>query len=389
MSESINSPNTAGKFRRQLLTTTSALALLAAVCVTSDAIAADEDSDRPTVWIGLGGQLEQMNDTEEFFTPSFILAAPRPAVQTISPFNVERPPQFSNGAEGNISFEPGGSDWIFSASARFGRSNGDKHARQQTLLPLHNITYHSVVVYVVKPLAAQFVDIRAQHDESHAILDFQAGKDVGLGIFGDKGTSTFNLGVRFAQFSAKSNVTLGSDPDFHIIYRSSFLRLPKSEPYHSNAASLTAARSFHGIGPSLSWNASAPFVGNQNGGELTFDWSVNAALLFGRQKAKTHHQTTGRFHTGTEYAHNNHTQPFRPITYQGPATPDHARVRTVTVPNVGGFAGITFRRSIAKVSFGYRADLFFGAMDGGIDTEKKENVGFYGPFATISIGIGG
>src|ERR1700684_2711550 len=115
MSESTNPPNAAWKFRLQLLTTTSALALLAAVCVTSDAIAVDEDSDRPTVWIGLGGQLEQMNDTEEFFTPSFILAAPRPTVQTISPFTVERPPQFSNGAEGNISFEPGGSDWIFSA----------------------------------------------------------------------------------------------------------------------------------------------------------------------------------------------------------------------------------------------------------------------------------
>jgi hypothetical protein len=37
----------------------------------------------------------------------------------------------------------------------------------------------------------------------------------------------------------------------------------------------------------------------------------------------------------------------------------------------------------------YRADFFFGAMDGGIDTAKKENVGFYGPFATISIGLGG
>jgi|HubBroStandDraft_2_1064218.scaffolds.fasta_scaffold44336_3 hypothetical protein len=42
-----------------------------------------------------------------------------------------------------------------------------------------------------------------------------------------------------------------------------------------------------------------------------------------------------------------------------------------------------------KVSAGYRADFFFGAMDGGLDTAKKENVGFYGPFATISVGLGG
>jgi hypothetical protein len=41
------------------------------------------------------------------------------------------------------------------------------------------------------------------------------------------------------------------------------------------------------------------------------------------------------------------------------------------------------------VSFGYRADFFFGAMDGGIDTRNTSTVSFHGPFATISIGLGG
>jgi hypothetical protein len=59
------------------------------------------------------------------------------------------------------------------------------------------------------------------------------------------------------------------------------------------------------------------------------------------------------------------------------------------VPNVGGFAGLTFRHADAKVSFGYRADFFFGAMDGGIDTRNTSTVSFHGPFATISIGLGG
>ncbi len=40
-----------------------------------------------------------------------------------------------------------------------------------------------------------------------------------------------------------------------------------------------------------------------------------------------------------------------------------------------------------KVRMGYRADFFFGAIDGGIDTRKSETLGFYGPFATISIGL--
>ena len=63
--------------------------------------------------------------------------------------------------------------------------------------------------------------------------------------------------------------------------------------FHSNLANMTASRSFHGIGPSLSWQASAPVAGNTQDGEIAFDWGLNAALLFGRQKARTHHQTTG------------------------------------------------------------------------------------------------
>ena len=46
------------------------------------------------------------------------------------------------------------------------------------------------------------------------------------------------------------------------------------------------------------------------------------------------------------------------------------------------------RYADAKISFGYSADFFFGAIDGGIDARKNENRGFYGPYASISIGLG-
>jgi hypothetical protein len=61
----------------------------------------------------------------------------------------------------------------------------------------------------------------------------------------------------------------------------------------------------------------------------------------------------------------------------------------VIVPNIGGFAGLSVRFPNAKVSLGYRADAFFGAMDGSIDVRKTYDRDFYGPFATISIGLGG
>jgi len=41
------------------------------------------------------------------------------------------------------------------------------------------------------------------------------------------------------------------------------------------------------------------------------------------------------------------------------------------------------------VSFGYRADIFFGAMDSGWDTRSTKNLSFYGPFASVAIGLGG
>ena len=329
----------------------------------------------------MGGQLERMDDGEQRFAPPFILATPRPSPETISPLNVERPLRYSYGGEGKISFEPEDTDWVFSASILYGRSNSDKHVHQQSypVDHLHLGTY-SKAKYAS---AGQFMDTKVKTGESHAILDFQAGNDAGLGMFGGKGSSVLSVGVRFAQFTMNSNITLKSDPDFRFhYYYFGTAKVPVNGIYHSNAAAIIAARSFRGVGPSISWNASAPVVGNSESAEIALDWGVNASLLFGRQKAIIHHQSTARYQGG-HYPH------IAPTTlYQRSANPP-ARARSVTVPNVGGFAGLSFLYSNAKVSLGYRGDFFFGAMDGGIDVAKSENRGFYGPFATISIGVGG
>jgi hypothetical protein len=59
------------------------------------------------------------------------------------------------------------------------------------------------------------------------------------------------------------------------------------------------------------------------------------------------------------------------------------------VPNLGGYIGASARYNNAKISFGYRADTFFGAMDGGQAAAKDYNRGFYGPYMNVSIGLGG
>lgn len=66
----------------------------------------------------------------------------------------------------------------------------------------------------------------------------------------------------------------------------------------------------------------------------------------------------------------------------------HNADRSMTVPNVGSLAGLSWRVRDCKVSLRYRADIFFNAIDGGIDARKSENRGFFGPYASISIGLG-
>jgi iron complex outermembrane receptor protein len=390
MSEFKNARENRTSLRWRLLATVSAIALLGPACGAGEARAADDGGDSPLFWIELGGQLSRLDDPQQAFAPP--LMAGRPSIFSPSE-KFERLPLYSIDESAKISFEPESSDWVLSASVRYGRSNSNKDVRQQTNPPSfikyppnypgEKTTNHAV--------AAKFADTNVQSSESHAVLDFQVGKDVGLGMFGDGGGSSIvSVGVRFAQFSAKSNFALKSNPDWHRNYK--YLNYPSvgytnfkitaGQPYHANAAGFQALRSFHGIGPAISWNASAPFAGNSKDGEIAFDWGLNAAILFGRQKATVHHQATGQYH-GAKSGNG-----VRVIVYQ-PTPVNLTRAHTVTVPNVGGFAGLSFRYSNAKLSFGYRADLFFNAMDGGIDTRKSEGRGFYGPFASVSVGIGG
>jgi len=110
---------------------------------------------------------------------------------------------------------------------------------------------------------------------------------------------------------------------------------------------------------------------------LTFDWGVNAALLFGKQRTDTYHQSATIYYTQL-YSRS-------PIAH---LPVNSVRSRNVTVPNVGGVAGVSIRFPNAKISFGYRADVFFNAFDGGWDQRNSQNRLTAGPYASISIGLG-
>ncbi|HEY5237787.1 MAG TPA: Lpg1974 family pore-forming outer membrane protein [Rhizomicrobium sp.] len=350
MSEWKNKCRNRNDIRRQLLATVSAGVLLAATSTTVNA--EDDAAGHAPFWIDLGGQFVwNQNDQQAYLSP-FVPAVPLP-FEVVSPAEVEKPAHTGLDGNAKISFEPAASEWVFSAAITYGRSDRNRFLSQRTETP---DTPTGVLV--------AYQNVTTKNSANHAILDFRAGRDVGLGAAIN---STFNLGVRYVQFSAKNNVLLQSAPT----------NAGSPVPYHRVNAHLAADRKFDGVGPSLSWDASTALIGNQDKSEIALDWGVNGALLFGRQSVRGNHHATTVFYTRSYPKSSSHQSV--PLN----------RKRNMTVPNLGGFAGLSWRTPNAKVSVGYRADFFFGAMDGGIDAARRENVGFYGPFASVSVGIGG
>jgi hypothetical protein len=371
MSELIQKNDNRATIRWKLLTGASALTLAAYFSSASMAIA--EDAGRPLVWIDLSGQLQQSNRTSDLFAPLFTQGIPASGFD--DPVSFERFPRYSVGGEGMLTFRPEDSKWLFTASISYGRTNGTRHVHQQNAIPP---TTNPLFGGMLIPTISKFVDTHAHYKASHSVIEFQVGRDVGLGLAHDNYSSKMFFGVREVNFTSGSNVEISGHPDFR------FVRTPpKYFPHvagYTYTARMTERQSFQGIGPSISWEASAAIAHPQTDAVLSLDWGLNAAVLFGRQKSRGQHQTTAEYYE----------QP--PIQYGYSSiyntAGSHNRSRAVTVAAVGGFAALSFRYSDAKVTFGYRADRYFGAMDGGTDSRKTYDQNFYGPYASISIGLG-
>jgi len=382
MSELINTQNQTNDTRWHLLSTVSSLALAITLCTPAQAAG---DTDRPTVWIELGAQLDRVQGGEQAFLPPFLSANPRPFAP-VSSAEIQRPPRYAFGGEGKITFQPDASDWSVSAAIRYGRSNNKKQLHQQT-----TEIRQSGVTKSGDPWMGhwtRFGDTASAHKSSYVIADFMAGRDVGLGLWGRGNAATIDFGVRFAQFTTSSTAKLRELPDPFkeripqppTPFFPSWHKYKTNSHNHSYYAQNEIARSFTGVGPTLSMNGSQEIAGNIDETGLAFDWGINAAVLFGRQKVRGSHISSSQYFKSFSNG---------PVSSSKPPRKFVARTRSVTVPNVGGFAGASLRFPNAKLSLGYRADFFFGAMDGGIDARDTRNQSFHGPFATISIGLGG
>jgi len=350
---------------------------------------------RPTIWITVGGSFSQLQDDWQQYNPPFASIMPDGLP---NPVSAEKAPSGSFDWEGNVSIQPEDSDWVFKAGVRYGRSSRNKHIHKS--LPAATANYVTVPAifqyfFHLPPVAScaaleaaihgdaacpfvavdhEFVDAQATESELHAMMDFTLGKDVGLGTIG--------AGVRIAQFTTEASAELNADPHYNFPKTLHTFTDPNEEYGELYNGVTKEKRGFHGSGPEVKWDAQRELLGDEHNGEIDIDWGMNVGVLFGRQtvtlnetlqKERCHGRTLG---TCASVVPSSSPQP-------------NSRSKRVAVPNLGGYVGASVRYSNAKINFGYRVDEYFGAMDGGQDSAKRYNRGFYGPYLNVSLGLGG
>jgi iron complex outermembrane recepter protein len=390
-----NSTNTkSGGSRSRLLATVSAMALVASVCAAEPAVAG-----QPPLWFELGWNFENIRISDSNLALPLGPLVPQSGLTAplTNDFGFSR----SYTSDGTITFKPDGSDWVFAASIRYGRSRGSSQKLNQALAPIPTtslVTYQrSIPAYSYRdqhrvkhlPISQEKLSEDGSSAEAHFIVDFEAGKDIGLGMFGRGSTSTLSAGVRFAHFTTSRKASNFQETQgihfqsshFTGLFYSYFpsTKTKRRELWNAISANGSTSQNFNGLGPSIQWDASAQLWGDSQGA-LSLDWGVNAAFLFGKQKIKIEHQTTSHEHCVGDGC------PAHPtVLTSGPPV---SSSKSTTVPNVGGFAGISLDYKDVKVSLGYRADLFVNAIDVGFATRKSSNLLLHGPFASLSIGVG-
>ena len=102
MSELMNRQCNARTLRWKLLATVSALALLGSVCAVGVAKASNDDTDRPIVWIELGGQFDILDDNQQKLAPPFFADISKAGFA--SPLTLEKSPLHSVGEDGEDQF---------------------------------------------------------------------------------------------------------------------------------------------------------------------------------------------------------------------------------------------------------------------------------------------
>ena len=241
----------------------------------------------------------------------------------------------------------------------------------------------------------EILDTRASNSEQHFILDFQAGKDVGLGMFGIKdGSSTVNFGVRIAQFQSKSNIALKSDPDWR--FHTNMIQLSEPDAYGSQFRKRrTSSQQLGQLYRPAKFPRHRPVpvverigaVRGQFAGRR-IDTRLGHECRASVRPAKNENAPSDDGTVSQELARRSIRKRHQPLYY--PTPPHHStRSRNVTVPNIGGFAGLSFAYPNAKISLGYQRRLLLRCHRWRHRCAQKRKPRLYGPLCQYQYRVGG
>lgn len=307
---------------RRLLCSVSTIALLA-VIGGADSAAAGEPGQG--IWsLALQGQYD-FDDTgaSRSFTPS--AGIPDTSIH----------PRNGLDAGGKLTYQPAGSPYSYAIGLRYGRARNV--ARDfADIHPTAHGTFNQAV--------------GAEQHLSHTMLDFEIGRDVGIGLFGT-GTTTVGGGLRFARFDSAT--------------RASFSTSSKYTP--GRAGEFDLSRRTDLFGPRLFARTTSPLPGDLGARGISLGVGAGAGLLFGRQSARNEvHLSAGS--TPAQFA-------------------EFSRSRQVTVPTIDASAQLNWAvpRSPLTVSAGYRYDAAYQVLDGGA-ASGSHNIDSvqHGPFLSLA-----
>jgi hypothetical protein len=259
---------------------------------------------------------------------------------------------------GTITYQQPGSPWSFGVGVRYGRMNGrsgNSHfASSSTFTSYYGGKYsrtHAQTTH--EKLAAS----------SHYVIDFEVGRDVGVGLFG-RGVTTIGAGVRYAHFDSTVTGSFATSQK----YGDSFYHSSHDFQFSRNGT-FVARHTTDAAGPRVFVKTVSPFPGNTG---LSLDGGVGLGLLFGRQTVKATVDTHVTFGTGS---------------YAG--VHGVSRSTSQTIPTVDGYLQISWTapNSPFTLGVGYRADAYFTAIDGGYAQNREIDVFEHGPYLDASVRV--
>ncbi|HWD68226.1 MAG TPA: hypothetical protein VG227_09725 [Caulobacteraceae bacterium] len=228
--------------------------------------------------------------------------------------------------DAKIGYQPHGSPWSVALGVKYGRTFG----RSRDFSGTSAYGYYGVKTH-------------ASTNVSHAIVDFEVGRDVGMG----RNPTTIGLGVRYAHFAGNTTGTF-----------STFYKSFDGDTFDTYSGALQISRRTNVVGPRIFVNSSVPIATSH----FAVGWGGDAAVLFGNTSID------GRAVFSDGY-----------VEFSG------RRSESITVPNVGAHLSLDYHlpSTPALISLGYRIDAYFGAMDGGGDVERKVDIIQHGPYLSM------